>query len=326
MTDKNFEQTLVLIKPDALKNSLTGYVLSQFSEFHTGLRFAAAKIVHVSEMLAEEHYAEHRGKVFFPALIGHIRGQAHYPDDPSKRRVIAFVYQGPGAIKQVRHFAGPTDPEEARIKRPGCIRALGTKVPVKVTWTATDAGTGVATTRLDRRTNTGAWTAQALGSAAAVTVTQALASGSTKYAYRDRATDGASNTSAYKTGPTFSVSLVQETANSVTWSGAWTKRGTPSASGGKLRSATAKNASATVTFTGRAVGWVSTAGPTQGAARVYIDGKLVATVDLTAGAPVAQQIVFARSWSAAVAHKLKVVCQATAGRPRIDVDAFVVIK
>jgi len=131
MTDKNLEQTLVLIKPDALKNSLTGYVLSQFSEFHTGLRFAAAKIVHVSEMLAEEHYAEHRGKVFFPALIGHIRGQAHYPDDAWKRRVIAFVYLGPDAIKQVRHLAGPTDPEEARIKRPGCIRALGTKVPVK---------------------------------------------------------------------------------------------------------------------------------------------------------------------------------------------------
>ena len=131
MTDKNFEQTLVLIKPDALKNSLTGYVLSQFSEFHTGLRFAAAKIVHVSEMLAEEHYAEHRGKVFFPALIGHIRGQAHYPDDPWKRRVIAFVYLGPDAIKKVRHFAGPTDPDEAREKRPGCIRALGTKVPLQ---------------------------------------------------------------------------------------------------------------------------------------------------------------------------------------------------
>ncbi|MGZ6345802.1 MAG: nucleoside-diphosphate kinase, partial [Candidatus Limnocylindrales bacterium] len=50
----------MLIKPDALKLSLTGYLLSQFSEFHTGLRFAGAKIVHVSRMLAEEHYAEHK--------------------------------------------------------------------------------------------------------------------------------------------------------------------------------------------------------------------------------------------------------------------------
>ena len=45
MLNKELEQTLVLIKPDALKNSLTGYVLSILSEFHTGLRFAGTKIV-----------------------------------------------------------------------------------------------------------------------------------------------------------------------------------------------------------------------------------------------------------------------------------------
>jgi len=131
MIDKNLEQTLVLIKPDALKNSLTGYVLSQLSEYHTGLRFAAAKIVHVSKMLAEEHYAEHRGKVFFPALIEHIRGQAHYPDEPWNRRVDAFVFIGPDAIKKIREIAGPTNPNEAREKRPGCIRSLGSLIPIK---------------------------------------------------------------------------------------------------------------------------------------------------------------------------------------------------
>ena len=41
MENKELDQTLVLIKPDALKNSLTGYVLSMLSEFHSGLRFAA---------------------------------------------------------------------------------------------------------------------------------------------------------------------------------------------------------------------------------------------------------------------------------------------
>ena len=94
MRTEKIEQTLVLIKPDALKNSLTGYVLSQLSEFHTGLRFAGAKIVHVSRMLAEEHYAEHRGKVFYPSLIEYIMGLLHYPDEPNGRRVIALVYQG----------------------------------------------------------------------------------------------------------------------------------------------------------------------------------------------------------------------------------------
>jgi nucleoside-diphosphate kinase len=104
------EQTLVLIKPDALKNSLTGYVLSQLSEFHTGLRFAAAKIVHVSTMLAGEHYAEHRGKFFFPSLLDYIQGRLHYANEPWKRRVIALVYQGPRAVAKVRELCGPTNP------------------------------------------------------------------------------------------------------------------------------------------------------------------------------------------------------------------------
>ena len=86
MDKKELEQTLVLIKPEALKNSLTGYVLSQLSQFHTGLRFAGAKIVCVSKLLAEEHYAEHRGKIFFPSLIDYLMGKIHYADEAWKRR------------------------------------------------------------------------------------------------------------------------------------------------------------------------------------------------------------------------------------------------
>lgn len=130
MSNKELEQTLVLIKPDALKNSLTGYVLSLLSEFHTGLRFAGTKIVRVSKMLAEEHYAEHVGKLFYPSLIEYILGQLHYPDQPGKQRVIAIVYQGPDAVTKVREIAGPTNPEKAREIKPGCIRSLGTKADI----------------------------------------------------------------------------------------------------------------------------------------------------------------------------------------------------
>jgi nucleoside-diphosphate kinase len=131
MHNEELDQTLVLIKPDALKNSLTGYVLSQLSEFHAGVRFAGAKVVNVTRMLAEEHYAEHRGKVFYDSLIEYITGQIHYPDEPHKRRVIAIVYQGPGAVGKIRAIAGPTNPHLAREQKPGCIRSLGTVVPLK---------------------------------------------------------------------------------------------------------------------------------------------------------------------------------------------------
>jgi len=130
MVEQKRESSLVLIKPDALKNSLTGYILSQFSEFHTGLRFAALKVVAVNLALAEEHYAEHKGKFFYPSLLDYIRGYLHYPDDPSKRRVIAILYRGPNAIKNIREICGNTNPHEARAQRPGCIRALGTVIPL----------------------------------------------------------------------------------------------------------------------------------------------------------------------------------------------------
>jgi nucleoside-diphosphate kinase len=155
MNDKEFEQTLVLIKPDALRNSLTGYVLSQLSEFHTGLRFAGAKIVHVNKMLAEEHYAEHKGKLFFPSLIEYITGVAHSPDNPGTRRVIAIVFQGPGAVRKIRDLAGPTNPLVAREKKPGCIRALGTNVPFK------DAHGTIIGERMDNLIHASASTAEA---------------------------------------------------------------------------------------------------------------------------------------------------------------------
>lgn len=130
MDKQELEQTLVLLKPDALKNSLTGYLLSQLSEFHSGLHLAGAKIVAVNRILGEEHYAEHRGKAFYESLLDYITGSLHY-DEAWKRRVVAIVYQGPGAILKIRAIAGPTNPHVARQDKPGCIRALGTLVPIK---------------------------------------------------------------------------------------------------------------------------------------------------------------------------------------------------
>jgi nucleoside-diphosphate kinase len=132
MNEKQLEQTLVLIKPDALKNSITGFIFSQLSEFHTGARFAAAKVVNVTRFLAEEHYAEHKGKPFYESLLEYITGESHYPEGEKwKRRVIAIAYQGADVVDRIRALAGPTDPHKAREEQPGCIRSLGTVVDIK---------------------------------------------------------------------------------------------------------------------------------------------------------------------------------------------------
>ncbi|MCP4593656.1 MAG: hypothetical protein GY842_23205, partial [bacterium] len=66
----------------------------------------------------------------FPALLEYITGAVHYPDAAWKRRVIAIVYQGPNALYTIRQMAGPTNPHKARDEKPGCLRALGTVVPI----------------------------------------------------------------------------------------------------------------------------------------------------------------------------------------------------
>ncbi len=99
------EQTLVLIKPDGLKKSLTGNVLTRLSE--TKLDIVGAKMVKVSRALAEEHYKHLKEKPFFGELIKYIMGEYH------KKKVMALVYWGEGAIKKVRESCGKTNPEEA---------------------------------------------------------------------------------------------------------------------------------------------------------------------------------------------------------------------
>jgi nucleoside-diphosphate kinase len=126
--DATTTATLVLIKPDALKLGLTGYLLSSLSRVHAGLYLAGAKIVHVSRLLAEEHYHEHRGKPFFDGLIEYLQGRIHYPEAVHKRRVVALVYAGAEAIGRVREITGPTNPHTARDQQPGSLRALGTIV------------------------------------------------------------------------------------------------------------------------------------------------------------------------------------------------------
>lgn len=99
------QQTLVLIKPDGLKKSLTGNILTRLSE--TRLDIIAAKIVAVRRELAEKHYCHLKDKPFFEDLIKYICGEFH------KKKVLAMVYYGEQAIGRVRELAGLTDPEQA---------------------------------------------------------------------------------------------------------------------------------------------------------------------------------------------------------------------
>ena len=100
------EAALILIKPDGLKKSLTGNILTRLSE--TKLEIVAAKILRVSDELARAHYAHLKDKPFFPELIKYIQGKFH-----DRRKVMALIYWGSQAISKCRELAGATNPEEA---------------------------------------------------------------------------------------------------------------------------------------------------------------------------------------------------------------------
>lgn len=100
------QQVLILIKPDGLKKSLTGNILTRLSE--TKLEIVAAKIARVSRELAAKHYEHLKNEPFFEDVIKYIQGEFH-----QRRKVMALVYWGPDAIKKCRELAGATNPEEA---------------------------------------------------------------------------------------------------------------------------------------------------------------------------------------------------------------------
>ena len=100
------EATLILIKPDGLKKSLTGNILTRLSE--TKLEIVAAKMVRVSHELAAEHYEHLKDKPFFEDVLKYLMGEFH-----DRRKVMALIYWGEGASAKCRALAGATNPEEA---------------------------------------------------------------------------------------------------------------------------------------------------------------------------------------------------------------------
>jgi nucleoside-diphosphate kinase len=101
------EQTLVLIKPDAMERALAGEILARFER--RGLKIVDAKLLTVDRRLAEEHYAEHAEKQFFGELVVFI----------TSAPTLALVLEGEGAIAVVRTTMGATNPADAV---PGTIR------------------------------------------------------------------------------------------------------------------------------------------------------------------------------------------------------------
>jgi nucleoside-diphosphate kinase len=101
------EQVLVLVKPDGVERGLVGQVIGRAEA--RGYRIARLELRCATPELLAEHYAEHRSKPFYPALVEYMTAGP----------VVAMVLEGAQVITAFRAMAGATDPVKAA---PGTIR------------------------------------------------------------------------------------------------------------------------------------------------------------------------------------------------------------
>jgi nucleoside-diphosphate kinase len=101
------ERTLVLVKPDGVQRGLIGEILGRLER--KGLKVIGLRLLEVPREMAEEHYAVHAGKPFYPGLVEFI----------TSGPVAAIALSGPDAIAVVRRLVGATMPNQAE---PGTIR------------------------------------------------------------------------------------------------------------------------------------------------------------------------------------------------------------
>jgi subtilisin family serine protease len=209
------------------------------------------------------------------------------------------------------------------LEQGGVLGTSGT-VPVVVRWTSTDTGSGVASHTIWTSVDGGPW-----GSAATVpgnSVRRSMTPGHS-YRFRVQATDRAGHAGNLAVSASRRVALYQDTSSTVTWTTRWTTVRSTALSGGSARYATIAGERARwKPPTGIAFAWVSRRSATSGVADVYVDGLRVTSYDLRSSTTLYRRLVVARAFSPIVAHTVDVRVRGTAGRPRVDVDAFVLLR
>lgn len=101
------ERTFIMLKPDAVQRGLVGQIIARFES--KGCKLVGMKLIKVGRDLAEQHYAEHKGKGFFEPTVNYIMSSP----------VVAMVWEGKNVVAIARELMGSTHPATAN---PGTIR------------------------------------------------------------------------------------------------------------------------------------------------------------------------------------------------------------
>lgn len=199
-----------------------------------------------------------------------------------------------------------------------------TTIPLNAGWSLTDGASGVDTVDLEVSLDGAAWQGMPAPSATGVTSVSARIGGTIRL--RVRGTDGVGNLGEWTYGPVISVVSRQENDAKVVQSSSWKRVDQSSALGGHVDRTTTKGTWARFKFTGRSIAWITAFGSNRGRADVYIDGKYAGRMDLFANRWSNRRVAFQRSWTTSGTHTIEIRNRATLNRPRIDLDAFIVLR
>jgi hypothetical protein len=221
--------------------------------------------------------------------------------------------EGPPAVVDTK-APHPTRP------RPQIV-SLGDRITVRLSW-STDAP-DVAGYWLWMRVDGSAWRyverADVWADFADVDVHRGR-----RYRFLVHAFDAAGNSSKAVFGPAFRPRVFQERHRRVAYSGRWKRLYRPLASREHVALPSAGPAGSRFSFRGKAVAWVSSVGPGEGSADVYIGGRLVRNVTLANDVAAERQVVFSHRFYGRKKHRIEVV--ATDTSLPVAVDAFVVLR
>ena len=227
---------------------------------------------------------------------------------PSVVPAVAKDTTGPNVTAPIESFYGQT--------------VGSSTMKVHLSWSGSDAGSGIAKYQLQVSGNGSPYLTIALATATSTSIDRPLTDGRT-VRYRIRATDKRGNVSAYVYGPAFTPVRYQNTSSSVAYRGAWTTKSSSGALGGSHRFASSPVARASITKVARDFAVVATKTPDSGSAQIWVDGVLATTIDLRSPSTTYRQLVFSRHFSTLGSHKLEI---RPIGGGRVYLDAFLICR
>jgi len=202
------------------------------------------------------------------------------------------------------------------------ITLNGAQASVRVSWTASDSLSGLGNALVWQSVDGAAFTQ--IATTAASFYDTAIPVGH-NYEYAVGVFDNAGNFGGYTFSPNMNLKIIQENAAAVVYTPGWNLQHLGSASAKRTEWTKLASKSATVTFSGNEVAWVSYKDTTRGSAHVSLDGGATTGVNTHASSATPRIVVYTATTSNG-SHTLQVTNVGTAGSPRIDVDAFLVLK